>query len=207
LQEAVETVGVAAGTEPAGVYRVPEREPAEMTWLRIEDGFMENPKILQLTDHQFRLWMRILCFCARAKDPTVDELTIRAVPGLGWKRLVGFLDVGLLDRVGGAYEVHDWLKYQPKDPTGASRQARFRARRNALRNGEVTDDDRYRNAPPSRPVEAFPSGESLSLPTAVDIGEKEGAKADKAEAAASDEPPPEWTADELALLAELRGPE
>jgi hypothetical protein len=98
-----------------------------VAWLRIDDGFASHPKIAALTDRQLRIWLRVLCWCGRHEDPTVDAVTIKEVPGLTPKLIAKYESLCLLDRVAKSYEVHDWIKYQPKDKTGAERQARFRS--------------------------------------------------------------------------------
>jgi hypothetical protein len=100
-----------------------------MTWLRIDDGFTANGKIAQLTDNEFRCWMRLLCHCAKVKDPTVDKATIQEVPGLTSRRVGRLIELQLLDKIGEMAEVHDWAKFLPKDETSAERQARWRARK------------------------------------------------------------------------------
>jgi hypothetical protein len=132
-----------------------------MAWLRIDDGFTANSKVAQLSDAEFRAWMRLLCHCARSRDPSVDEVAIREVSGLNSRRIRRYADLGLLDEVGDHFEVHDWAHYLPKDATNADRQARWRARqRNARNAGEgvtetVTEPSRTRagtRGVPSRPV-------------------------------------------------------
>jgi hypothetical protein len=120
-----------------------------MSWLRLDDDFASHPKIAALTDRQFRVWMRVLCYCGKHQDPTVDRVAIREVKGLTSRSVLRFAQLELLDKSGRDYEVHDWPLYQPKDTTGAERQARWRARRNAAsnnpRNGERNDSDRDEN--------------------------------------------------------------
>jgi hypothetical protein len=98
-----------------------------MAWLRLDDGFAGHPKIAALTDGEFRVWLRLLCHCARYKRPTVDALTRREVTGLSAKKVTRFIALGLLDEAGdGSFVVHDWIRFQPKDPTAAERKARSR---------------------------------------------------------------------------------
>lgn len=106
-----------------------------MSWLRIDDAFADHPKIGQLTDREFRVWMKTLCYCARYKDPTVDATTIGSVAGLDSRKINRFAELGLLDDLGASRVIHDWQVYAPKDPTGAERQAHWRA---ANRNGHIT---------------------------------------------------------------------
>lgn len=105
-----------------------------MSWLKLDDGFASHPKIGALSHYEFRVWLRLLCFCARYQDPSVDQVALNEVSGLTPARVARFSELCLLDREGPAYVVHDWLSYQPRDATGAERQAAWRARRN----GRVT---------------------------------------------------------------------
>lgn len=100
----------------------------EMSWLRIDDRFANHPKIARLSDKEFRIWMRTLCYCAAYQDPTVDAAAIREVVGLTPAMVIKFHDFGLLDPMGADHEIHDWASYQPTDKTGADRQAKWRAR-------------------------------------------------------------------------------
>lgn len=109
-----------------------------VSWLRVDDRFASHPKMSQLSDKEFRVWVKLLCFCAAYQDPSVDQVALNEVPGLSSSMVTKFGTAGLLDIVGEAFEIHDWEKFQPKDATGAERQARWRARnavRNAVRNG------------------------------------------------------------------------
>lgn len=102
-----------------------------MAWLRIDDGFATHPKIASLTDREFRVWMRLMCYCGRHQDPTVDTVTRQEVVGLTQSVVRRFVEVDLVDSDG---TIHDWSVYQPRDSTGADRQAKWRANRN----GKVT---------------------------------------------------------------------
>lgn len=107
-----------------------------MSWLRIDDRMMTHPKIVHLTDRQFRVWMRVLSYCSQVEDPTIDEHVIRDVSGLTSKGVATYVRLGLLDVVSGSvFVVHDWADYRPKDSSGAERQARWRAKRRHGRNG------------------------------------------------------------------------
>jgi hypothetical protein len=106
-----------------------------VSWVRLDDGFTNHPKIVQLSDSEFRTWIRLLCYCARVEDPSVDLATKREVAGLTSRRVSRFAELGLLDRLDASYEIHDWSTYRKKDETNADRQARWRSRqknRNAV---------------------------------------------------------------------------
>jgi hypothetical protein len=109
-----------------------------MAWLRLDDGLAGHPTIGQLTAAEFRVWLRVLCHCARHKRPTVDALTRGEVAGLTAKKIARFVELQLLDATGDTYEVYDSTSFQPKDWTAAARQARSRARRlEAARGGPM----------------------------------------------------------------------
>lgn len=103
-----------------------------MSWVRLDDRFDEHPKVADLTDAEFRTWLRVLCYCSRVKDPTVDRATRNSVAGLTAARVKRYADLGLLDVSDGVHVVHDWLVYAPKDQTNAIRQAKWRARRKGV---------------------------------------------------------------------------
>jgi hypothetical protein len=107
-----------------------------MAWLRLDDSFSTHPKILALTDAEFRVWIRLLCHCARHRRSVVDAATRRELRGLGPRRIARFVSLGLLDELApGAYAVHEWTQFQPKDPTAAARKARWRGRVTSVANG------------------------------------------------------------------------
>jgi hypothetical protein len=105
-----------------------------MSWTRLDDAFCSDKLIVRLSDHEFRVFLRLLCHCGKQEDPTVDKITIKEVPGLTPHMVakmatrIGTETSALLDQVGDCYEVHDWAHFQPKDKTGADRQAAWRAR-------------------------------------------------------------------------------
>jgi hypothetical protein len=101
-----------------------------VSWLRLDDGFAEHPKIVELTDRELRIWLRTLCYCSRAQDPSIDRFTLETVPGLTPNFVSKLVSLRLVDPIENGHEIHDWIKYQPKDKTGAERQARWRGRRN-----------------------------------------------------------------------------
>ncbi len=84
-----------------------------MSWLRIDDGFTDHPKILSLTLAQRWTWLSILTYCARfdteGRLPAgIGQVVRGASPSL----LSRCHDLGLLDvDDGNEYVVHDWVIY------------------------------------------------------------------------------------------------
>lgn len=119
-----------------------------MAWLRIDDKFPSHPKVAQLSDREFRVHLRVLCYCALYD-------TRGRLPESVWAEVVGltramgrkFLALGLWDEddATGALAVHDFEFYNPKDPAHAARQKRYRERH---RNG-TSDEERDAPVTPS----------------------------------------------------------
>lgn len=107
-----------------------------MPWLRIDDGFTEHRKIVALKRSERWTWMELLTYCARqGNGGHVPEGVCDILRWVTPAFLSKCADVGLLDVVDGRYEVHDWRVYNPKDPTNAARQERYRQRHS---NDDVT---------------------------------------------------------------------
>jgi hypothetical protein len=109
-----------------------------MAWLRIDDGFPEHEKLLSLRRNERWTWIEILAYCARQSNggrlPASITNHMKYVTKPFLERCV---EVGLLDVENGYFNVHDWNVYNPKDPTNAVRQRRYR---NAKSNAPVTEN-------------------------------------------------------------------
>ncbi len=110
-----------------------------MTWLRIDDKFARHPKITRLQRGDRWTWVELLCYCAEYEtDGFVPDSVSEVVPKVTGSFLNRCCTLHLLDVTDehehATYRVHDWTEYNPKDPTKAERQARWRRRQ---RNGRV----------------------------------------------------------------------
>lgn len=96
-----------------------------MPWLRLDERFATHPKLAALSDRDFRVWVRVLLYCAThrtsGKLPASSEVT-----GLDEATRKRFRSLKLLDHRRGVDNVHDWLEYNPPDPTAAERARRYR---------------------------------------------------------------------------------
>lgn len=71
----------------------------------------ENPKVVGLSDGAFRLYIETICYSSRARTDGV--IRAGAIRRLGSAESVEELHrAGLLDQVGGDWEVHDYLQHQ-----------------------------------------------------------------------------------------------
>jgi hypothetical protein len=128
-----------------------------MSWLRIDDGFIDHPKLLSLGPPADRwTFLELLTYCARHHTEGYFPTTIRSQNARVTRSFIAkCIDVGLIDKTpSGELRIHDWERYNPsKDATGAARQQRWRnAHRNAGVTEKVTDD-----VTPSRARDPVPS--------------------------------------------------
>jgi len=112
-----------------------------MAWLRLDDTFLDHPKIIGLTDRDLRTWLTILLYAARYRTgghiPKPAHRALTLTPA----RVTLYTQAGLLDRDHvDELHIHDWARYNPADPTGADRQRRYR---DTHRNGNRNEDDSY----------------------------------------------------------------
>jgi len=104
-------------------------------YLRVDDGFCDEPAVLSLALEERWAWLRLLTYCVRhrtcgAIPAGVDEAVPGATPGL----LQRFQELHLVEeRADGQMAVRDWRRYVPKDPTSAQRMAALRARKREAR--------------------------------------------------------------------------
>jgi len=140
-----------------------------VVWVKLDDGFVENEKVMGLHDRAFRLHVAAMCYSARnLTDGLITERSERiigAILNVQTRRWVKELVAAKLwTPVSGGHVINDYLEYNPAADEvkaarrrNAERQASSRRRRaearhevdNALRNG-VTDG--VSHAAPSRPV-------------------------------------------------------
>jgi hypothetical protein len=120
-----------------------------MAWVRIDDGAMQHPKILALSDSAFRLWVRGLCYCQanltdgllpaaivremKAKRADVDTMT-RPLAGTYaplWEVVDGF-----------GFKVHDYLFWNDSREKVRQRQAKTKARKEKWNTEHQQERDR-----------------------------------------------------------------
>lgn len=165
-----------------------------MPWLKIDDRMPQHRKVRRLSHGGFRLYMTLLCLCARDQndghlhaEDIEDVLDSREFRDDDGDALVAELvERGLLDEGDTGMQVHDFTDYNPtKAKTeadrerNAARQQAWRDRqrgvtdaattdgRNAVTNGDVTQGrNTVSNGAPSRPGPARPDPSPLT-PTGV----------------------------------------
>lgn len=86
-----------------------------MSWVKLDDGFPDHPKIAPISDRAFRIHVRALCYCGRhltdgfVPKAIVDDIT------RGKQAVVNeLLAAGLWHANGGSgYAINDFLDYNP----------------------------------------------------------------------------------------------
>jgi hypothetical protein len=115
-------------------------------WFRFYNDTINDPKVLRLSDRQFRFWVGLLCIASKndGELPPVDDMAImlRTSPGALTTVIKTLISAKLLDEDGGKLKPHNWDKRQYKsdaaDPTAAQRMRRYRAKQRNDRNATVT---------------------------------------------------------------------
>jgi hypothetical protein len=124
-----------------------------MPWVRLDDGMYTHPKIGEVSAPA--RWLLIASICYSNQNATDGRLSRGAAESVGFmpqpgKAIAELVAVGLWERDGAGYRIHDYDQYQPSREkilrdrkAAAERQARFRngsghGSGNGARNG-VTD--------------------------------------------------------------------
>lgn len=120
-----------------------------MSWLRIDDGFPEHEKMLALSVGA--KWLHVVALCQCASNLTngyIDPVRLKVIcaiadvprPAACIKQLV---EAGLwIERVGGGYDVKDYLEYNPSAETVKAEQAKARERMQDLRKRRSGSEER-----------------------------------------------------------------
>lgn len=105
-----------------------------MAWVKIDDRFFLNPKVMQAGLEARALFISGLCFCAGEltdgfiATPAIRKLAVLAdvedIDGSSAR----LLNLGLWEAADGGVQVHDYLEYQPsRERVLATREARAEA--------------------------------------------------------------------------------
>lgn len=154
-----------------------------MTWLRIDDGFVEHERIEPLTDKAFRLHVTGMCLCARQlTDGFVSDKNVRVcllISGATRRNLHQLVAAGLwipVDSDGANsstnYTIRDYLDYNPSAEKVRADRAKAAERMRNVR-GNVPPHVRAnfgrtsgeRSPTPSRPVPKDLKPSFLPTPT------------------------------------------
>jgi hypothetical protein len=137
-----------------------------VSWLRLDDKFAEHPKFAGWTPREKWAWLSVMSYCARYRTGGIIPDDLRLLPKDCDKKLVekaresGWLET---NPDTGVETIHDWDFYNPSDATQATRQARFRQKRNGPRNAPRNGESNAPHARAGAPAAPYPSLERDSL--------------------------------------------
>lgn len=153
-----------------------------MAWLRLYDDVLDDPKILMLSDRAHRMLINLWCLAKRNGGTITGDLkplslSLRQPQGRVADTLQALLSAGLIDRIEGGYEPHNWKGRQFQSDSSTDRVDRFRQRR---RNGKSNGDETLHATAPESETEQIQSREgargrappSRSQPTSGEEMEK-----------------------------------
>lgn len=133
-----------------------------MAWVRLHDGYYDNPKVAAVGMVAEALWIRSIAYANRNETDgylsrrSTASLTVDRPRGVTTAALIdALLSAGLWEAVDGGYRIHDFHHYQPSKSENDQRRAntkakvaKWRAEHPPSRNGygnpvtqEVTDDE------------------------------------------------------------------
>jgi hypothetical protein len=114
-------------------------------WFRFYAEAMRNPKVLRLSDKDFRLWVGLMAVASESEGAIPAVADLKLILAMRQDHLEGGLNrlisAGLIDALGDGYEPHHWAKFQYKSDTSTSRVAKFRAKRNVSVTPPDTETD------------------------------------------------------------------
>jgi len=104
-------------------------------WWRAYDEAVDDPKLILLTDKQFRAWFNLCCLCSQngGQLPAAAAIGVKLrISTEKAKHLVAELvALGLIDANDGGASMHNWANRQYQSDSSTARVKRFRnARRN-----------------------------------------------------------------------------
>lgn len=119
-------------------------------WTRLDDSFYDNPKVLRAGDAAVGLYVKMLSWCGRhLTDGFVEEAAlVRLTPH---PKLVGqLLNVGLVRKVDGGYQIPDFPEFNPTREDIKRRQEADRVRKASKRNPHGQPTESARSPAPAR---------------------------------------------------------
>ena len=125
-----------------------------MSWLRLDDRFDSNPKLIELSELERWRWVRVLLYCSRGEtDGVVTRAALREMR-LPVPRLV---ELGLLDELeDGRLIVHDFLEFNPSRDDRERERERWKVRKRRSRGSDVTGGVTGGPSVESQPLRAGP---------------------------------------------------
>jgi hypothetical protein len=122
-----------------------------VTWVKLDDGFPRNRKVINLTDKAFRLHVSSLCHCAaHLTDGALTDRDVRQVAALidmsrPARYVAELRDAGLWLSIEGGYEIHDYLEFNPTREQVLAQRERNAGRQKLFRDPKLRLEIRQRD--------------------------------------------------------------
>lgn len=122
-------------------------------WWRAYDEAVDDPKLIALTDRQFRAWFNLCCITSQTggtlPDVKIVAIKLRVKPDRAQAIMAELGDLGLIDKSeDGVSTMHNWNGRQYKSDVSTTRVKRFRnGKRNVSETPPETENrDRSRDS-------------------------------------------------------------
>jgi hypothetical protein len=155
-----------------------------VSWIRLDDQFVDHPKIVGLSDSAFRLYIGGISYASRQlTDGILKRAVIKTLVGIRYpvKAARELVNAGLWEVCDDGWRIHDYLDYQPsaaeikekrrKRAASGARGGRQKSSSGAKQNGSnllgvCLEHDRSKteataNPIPSHPIPSQGGGEEL----------------------------------------------
>lgn len=107
-----------------------------MTWIRIDDHFVDHPKILAIKDDAFRAYIAGLCYSSRyLTDGYLPEAALEKITNK--RARTQLTDAGLWHETKGGITINDFLEYNPSKAETEKKRAEAAERMKRLRGGKT----------------------------------------------------------------------
>jgi hypothetical protein len=152
-----------------------------MSWAKLDDGVTFHAKTVAAGNEAFGAWCRLITWSS-------GQLTDGAIPAqiallicASADVVAKLVDVGLLDKSGDGYEIHDYLKYNPSAREVRKQRETQRNQRSIAGKASATKRQRGVNGSVEQPLNEV-STPSRPVPTRPDITtERDHARASSGE--------------------------
>lgn len=84
-----------------------------VSWVKLDDGFPDHPKVRALSPQAFRAYITVLCYCARYLTDGAVSRSVLKTMGIRARDVAELGVAGLWHETDGGVVVHDYLKYNP----------------------------------------------------------------------------------------------
>src|SRR5579872_3860640 len=102
-------------------------------WFRLVDDIINDPKILLLPEALRWIWIAFLCIASKnnGRLPTLEiiALHLRVTPAKASEYLTRLVAAGLIDKIEGGFEPHNWRGRQFQSDVSSERVKRYRERK------------------------------------------------------------------------------